>query len=628
VEAVSRFSDVRLGKDVVFARDTPNFIANRIGVFIMLEAVRLMQEEDLTVEEVDALTGTIIGWPRTGTFRLADLVGLDVLAHVAGNFARSQSGGAGNPAMPPFIKTMLDRRWLGDKTKQGFYRKEKDSTGAEVRYTLDWKTLEYRPSEKTKLPVLEMAKNAERLPERLEILLSGDPKKDKASRFHWRLLTALWNYAADTLPEIADDAASVDRAMRAGFNWEMGPFQLWDAAGVPRTVERMKAAGEPVSANVEKLLSAGATAWYRNGGRECFDLASGGYKPVSGPEGVARVADFRASNGVVRQNAGASLVDIGDGVACLELHSKKNAIGEDIVRLVTEALRRDGDAVRNFSAFVVTGDAEHFSVGANLMQLLLSIQEGEWDEVDFAVRAFQRMTAAMKFCPRPVVVAPFSFCFGGGAEMALHGARRQAHAELYMGLVETGVGLLPAGGGCKEMLLRAVDAAAMLREGGRNESVELMDALRKNFETIAMAKVSTSAFEARTLGFLSQADGISMNRERLLADAKEVAREMAGAAYAPPVPRTAIPAPGENILASLKLGVHMMRQGEYISDHDVKVATKVAYVLCGGDITPGTPVTEQYLLDLEREAFLSLCGEQKTQERIAFTLKTGKPLRN
>ncbi len=616
VEAVSRFTDVRLGKDVVFARDTPNFIANRIGVFTMLEAVRLMQEEDLAIEEVDALTGTVIGWPRMGTFRLADLVGIDVLAHVADNFAPTGE----NAALPPFVRTMLERRWLGDKTGQGFYRKEND-----VRLALDWKTLEYRPAAKPKLPQLEMAKEVERLPERLPKLLGADSAKDKSARFHWRLLAGLWNYAADCLPEIAENAADVDRAMRAGFNWEMGPFQLWDAAGVRATVDRMKAAGRRVSPSAERLLATG-DAWYRDG--DCFDPVQAVYKALPAVAGVGRVADFRASHGVVRRNAGASLVDLGGGVGCLELHSPKSAIGEDIVRLVTESLRPEGDAVRMFSAFVITGDAEQFSVGANLMQLLLSIQEEEWDEVELAVQLFQRMTAAIKFCPRPVVVAPFGFCLGGGAEMALHGARRQAHAELYMGLVETGVGLLPGGGGCKEMTLRAVDAAAAIREAGRGETVELMQALRRNFETIAMAKVSTSAVEARRMGFLSPADGLTMNRERLLADAKEAARELAAAGYAPPLPRTDVPAPGENILASLKLGVHLMRRGEYISDHDVKVANKVAHVLCGGNVTPGAPVSEQYLLDLEREAFLSLCGERKTQERIAFTLKTGKPLRN
>ncbi len=628
VQAISEFADVRLGKEVVFARDTPNFIANRIGVFIMLEAVRLMQEEDLSIEEVDALTGTAIGWPRTGTFRLADLVGLDVLAHVASNFPRSKQGAGQDLTVPPFLQTMLERRWLGDKTKQGFYRKEKDGEGKEVRFALDWKTVEYRPASKPSLPSLEMAKNTERLSERIQLLLQGDVRKDKGARFHWRLLTALWTYAADSLPEIAGDVSSVDRAMRAGFNWEMGPFQLLDAAGVRGTVERMKKAGMAVSPVVQRLLDSGAESWYRDEGRQSFDIAAGGYRPIERPEGIARVATFRASNGVIRQNAGASLVDLGGGVACLELHSKKNAIGEDIVRLVTDVLRPDGDAVRNFAAFVVSGDSDNFSVGANLMQLLLAAQEGEWDEIDHAIRGFQRMTSVMKFCPRPVVTAPFGFCFGGGAELAMHGALRQAHAELYMGLVECGVGLLPAGGGCKEMTLHALDAAAAVRDGGRSESVEVFEALRRNFETVAMAKVSTSAVEARRFGFLGGGDRITMNRDRLLADARQLALGLARTGYAPPAPRTDIPAPGENVLATLRLGVRMMREGEYISDHDVKVANWVAHVMCGGKITQGTPVNEQYLLELEREAFLSLCGEKKTQERIAFTLKTGKPLRN
>jgi 3-hydroxyacyl-CoA dehydrogenase len=593
VDAIARFADQRLGKEVVFARDTPNFIANRIGIFIMLEAVRLMQSEDLTIEEVDALTGAAIGWPRTGTFRLADMVGLDVVVHVAANFARTSAAAAERMSIPEFIQDMLARRWLGDKTGQGFYKKEKNAEGEEVRLVLDWKTLEYHPLFKPTLPSLEMAKNADRLPDRLKQLLAGDVRKDKAARFYSRLLTALWNYAAECLPEIADDAASVDRAMRAGFNWEMGPFQLWDAAGV-------------------QPLPSGAESWYRNHGRECFDPASGAYKPIAGAGGIARIATFRASHGVVRQNAGASLVDLGDGVACLELHSKKDAIGEDIVRMVTETLRPDGESVRNFEAFVISSDAGQFSVGANLMQLLLAAQEGEWDEVDSMVRAFQRMTSSIKFCPRPVVVAPFGFCLGGGAEIALAAAGRQVHAELYMGLVETGVGLLPAGGGCKEMTVQCHDDRA----------------LRRHFETVAMAKVSTSALEARSLGFLAQGDRITMNRERLLLDAKHCARSIAGAGYAPPLPRTDIPAPGESALATLKLGIYLMRQGDFISDHDVKVANWVAHVMCGGKITPGTLVSEQYLLDLEREGFLSLCGEKKTQDRIAFTLKTGKPLRN
>ncbi len=608
VDAVAHFCDQRMGKEVVFARDSPNFIANCIGIYLILETFRLILTEDLTIEEADALTGTALGFPRMGAFRLADLVGLDVMAHVAANFGRLTD-------LPPFVHTMLQRGWLGDKTKQGFYKKEKDAGGKEVRLALDWKTLEYRLAAKPQLPSLEMAKNAERLPDRLRQLLAGDVRKDKAARFHWKLLSALWNYSADRLPEIADSAASIDRAMRAGFNWEMGPFELWDAAGVPETVARM----ETPSAVVKDMLEAGSRSWYRDRGRACFDPATGGYRPVPEVEGAARIADFRASHGVVRQNPGASLVDLGDGVACIELHSKKNAIGEDIVRMVTETLRADGDAVRNFEAFVIGGDSDQFSVGANLMQLLLSAQEGEWDEVERAVRAFQGMTSSIKFCPRPVVAAPFGYCLGGGTEISIAAVRRQVHAELYMGLVETGVGLLPAGGGCKEMTLRAMDLA---------HGTEQLQALRHFFEAIAMAKVSTSAVEAQRLGFVTPGDRITMNRERLLPDAKHLARAIADAGYGAPIARGDIPAPGESVLATLKLAVHIMREGEFISDHDAKVANWVAHVLCGGKITPGTPVSEQYLLDLEREAFLSLCGEQKTQERIALTLKTGKPLRN
>ena len=612
VAAIGRFADLHLGKEVVFARDTPNFIANRIGVFVMLETVRLLMEEDLSIEEVDVLTGSALGWPRTGTFRLADLVGIDVLAHVARNFPQA------GLELPPFLETMLERRWLGDKTRQGFYRKEKDAQGAEVRYALNWKTLEYAPAARPKFPSVEMAKNAEQLPERLAQLLSGDPRKDKGARFHWRLLTSLWNYAANCLPEIADSVFDIDRAMRTGFNWEMGPFELWDAAGFAFTLERMRAMGAPISEIALRLEKAGGAGWYRDHGRECFDPVTGSWRAIAQPEGVARVADFRASHGVVRHNPGASLVDLGDGVGCIELHSKKDAIGEDIVRMVTETLRPDSQAVRDFEAFVVTGDGANFSVGANLMQLILGIQEGEWDEIELAIRAFQRMTASIKFCPRPVIVAPFGFTFGGGCEMGLHAVRRQVHSELYMGLVEAGVGLLPGGGGCKEMVLRAVDTTGSLQES----------VLRRHFESIAMAKVSTSCVEARRMDFLDAGDRVTMNRQRLLHDAKELARDVADAGYAPPVARTDIPAPGTSLLATFRIGVRMMREGQFISDHDVTVANRIAHVLCGGEATPGVPLSEQYLLDLEREAFLSLCGEKKTQERIAFTLKTGKPLRN
>lgn len=580
--AIAEFADRRLGKTVVFARDTPNFIANRIGVFSMLTTVRLMMEQGLGVEEVDALTGSVIGWPRTGTFRLADMVGIDVLAHVARNFAQSRSGDASAARLPEFVERMLANGWLGDKTGQGFYKK--DAADPKARLVLDWKTLEYRAAERPKFPLVEMAKNAGSLGERLRLIFDADRKRDRAAAFLVPLLTAIWEYAAEVQPEIADSPADVDRAMRTGFNWEMGPFAMRKA------VENGAAVGE------------------------------------TGPAILKAVR-------VVRKNPGCSLIDIGEGIGLLQLHSPKNAIGDDIISLITQTLAPDGEQVRNFRGFVVGSEASDFSVGANLMQLLLAMQEGEWDEVDLAVRAFQRMTWAIKFCPRPVVVAPFNLCLGGGAEISLHAARRQPHAELYMGLVESGVGLIPAGGGTKEMALRAVDAARAA--SGSDYAIpakfarsgELQDALRRRFEAMAMAKVSTSAAEARGMGFLAPTDGITMNRDRLLEDARAAVVALAEAGYAAPQPR-ADPAAGEAALANLKLGIHMMRRAEYVSEHDAKVAEWLARVLCGGTVTPGTLISEQALLDLEREAFLSLCGERKTQERIAFTLKTGKPLRN
>jgi 3-hydroxyacyl-CoA dehydrogenase len=628
--SLSAFLDQNLGKEVVRARDTPNFIANRIGTFFILETLRVMEEEGLTVEEVDALTGTAIGLPRTGTFRLADMVGLDILSHVARNFAKAKQDAGGQAALPPFLETMLERKWLGDKTGGGFYKKERGTDGKDARLVLDLNTLEYQPSSKPKLPALDMAKSVDSLPERLRMLLTADQKKDKAARFHWKLLTRLWNYSADCLPEIADSAASIDAAMRAGYNWQLGPFEMWDAVGVAGTVARMQAAGERVSPVVETMLSSGAASWYGDNGASSYDPATKRYQPVARPAGIARIASFRASNGIVRGNPGASLIDLGDGVACIELHSKKSAIGDDIIRLITKTLEPTSDAVRDFRAFVISSDGDNFSVGANLMQLLLAAQEGEWEDVDLTIRAFQRMTQSIKFCPRPVVVAPYALCLGGGTEISLHGARRQSHAELYMGLVETGVGLIPGGGGTKEFALKATDEAVRAFGDATRVAIstELVDTMKQAFETIALAKVSTSAAEAKSLNLLTAEDGITVNRERLLLDAKAAAEALADAGYLPPALRMEIPAAGESVLATLKLGAYMMQQSGYASDHDVKVAGHVAHILCGGRVAPGTRVTEQYYLDLEREAFLSLCGERKTQERIAYTLNSGKPLRN
>lgn len=635
LEAVAHFSDVQLGKGIVYAKDTPNFIGNRIGTFSVLNVMRLMQEMNFSIEDVDALTGPALGWPKSATFRTIDLVGLDILGHVVSNTAQNVRDERSDLKLPDFYQQMLERKWLGDKTKGGFYKKSKSADASDERLALDWKTLEYRPRQKPRFASLDMAKNVEDTGARVRMLLGLDgsgSKADPAGQFLWAALSDLWMYSANRIPEISDTVVEIDRAMKLGFNWEMGPFELWDAAGIELTVNRLRKQGKSVPANVEKLLASGQKSWYADepkspSGKKFWDLRTGNWELVQVPQGVWSVAAAKKSNGVVKKNSGASLVDLGDGVASIEFHSKMNSLGADIISLILQTLKPGGPG-DNFDAFVITNDATNFSVGANLMLLLMSVQEEEWDDVDLVIRQFQNMTQAIKFSPKPVVVGAFGLCLGGGTEISLHAPARQPHAELYTGLVEVGVGLLPGGGGCKEMLLRAVDSAESVRPGGRGESVEMMEAMKKAFETIATAKVATSAEEARGLGFLSSSDRVTMNRDRVLSDAKARALELLRAGYRPPTPRTDIPAPGENILAALKMGVHLMRQGDYITDYEVKLATKIAEVLCGGNITPGTPVSEQYILDLEREGFKSLCGEKKTQERIQYTLKTGKTLRN
>jgi 3-hydroxyacyl-CoA dehydrogenase len=660
MDAVSHFCDVRLGKGVVLAKDTPNFIGNRIGTFSVLNVMRLMQELDLTIEEVDALTGQPVGWPKSATFRTIDLVGLDILGHVVANMtSHAGAGQTPSPAtldersdlkLPDFYRQMLERKWLGDKTKGGFYKKSagrppsaaeagKESGKEDERLALDWKTLEYHPRQKAKFAALDMAKNIESTGARLRTLLGfeGSPQKgDQAGTFLWSALSDLWTYSANRIPEISDSVVEIDRAMRLGFNWELGPFELWDAVGVEPTVGRMKKEGRPVAANVEKLLAAGQKSWYADepkaaSGRKYWQLTTSDWELLEVPAGVWSVTAAKKSHGVVKKNSGASLIDLGDGVGCIEFHSKMNSLGADILGLIGQTLKNGGPG-DNFDAFVITNDATNFSVGANLMLLLMSVQEEEWDEVDLVIRQFQAMTQAIKFSPKPVVVGAFGLCLGGGTEISLHAAARQPHAELYTGLVEVGVGLLPGGGGCKEMLLRAVDSAAALHGKGSPEalagSVEMMEAMKRAFETIATAKVATSAHEARSLGFLTGSDRITMNRERVLSDGKARALELVRGGYEAPIARTDIPAPGESLLAALKMGVYLTRQADYITDYEVKLGNKIAEVLCGGNVTPGSLVSEQYILDLEREGFKSLCGEKKTQERIQYTLKTGKTLRN
>jgi len=632
VETLSEFCDRRLGKGVVVAKDTPNFIANRIGTFSMLNALRLMGVLGMTVEEVDACTGPVIGQPKSATFRTADIVGLDVLLHVVKNIYETVPNDESREMyrVPALIEEMARRGWLGDKTGQGFYKRIKGEGEREI-LTLDVNTMEYRPRQKARFVSLETAKTIEDTKERLRTLIGPvleGQKGDKAQQFLWGSLSEACLYAARRVPEISDHIGDLDRAMRWGFGWELGPFELMDAIGVNAFAAGVQKQGRTLPPVVEKLLASGRNSFYESekGATTVFDIASGAVEKVEEPKGILILKSLKDAGREAERNSGASLIDLGDGVVCCEFHSKMNAIGSDLIVMIHKGLKRlDAD----FDAMVIANQAVNFSVGANLMLVLVAAQEQEWDELHLAVKQFQNANLAIKYAPKPVVVAPQGMALGGGCEVALHGARIQAAAESYMGLVEAGVGLIPGGGGSKEMLIRANEHAA-----GR-EDLDLFHALKPVFETLAMAKVGTSAEECRDLGFLRRDDGVSMNRDRLVADAKEVALSLVRNGYNPPAANwqegaqtTQIKVLGEQFLAGAKLAIHMLLRGGYASEHDAHVARKLANILAGGALSAPQLVSEQYILDLEREAFVSLCGEKKTQARIAHTLKTGKPLRN
>jgi 3-hydroxyacyl-CoA dehydrogenase len=606
---VSAFCDLHLGKGVVRCKDTPNFIANRIGCFFGAKVGRLTEEGDYTVEEVDALTGPLIGLPKSASFRLVDIIGLDIWVHVLRNLYDAVPG---DPAreifrVPAIMQQMMERGWLGEKRGQGFYKRVGNGAQKEI-WALDRRTLEYHPAQKAKFPAVEAARGIENLGHRLRALVAGE---DRAGQFLWQLFRDFVLYSAQMVPEISDRIVEIDRAMRWGFAFQLGPFELWDELGVPESVERMRREGCAIPPAVERMLSTGARSFYQTAdrmgdpGTRYFDFHSGEFQELEKRPGVLVLSEIKRARGVVKTNSGASLIDLGDGVACLEFHSKMNVLGEDMVRMVSTSLE---EVDRNFQALVVANDGVNFSVGANLMMVLLAAQEGEWDELDLAVRRFQAAGMAMKYAARPVVAAVFGMALGGGCEVVLHAGRVQAAAETYLGLVEPGVGLIPAGGGCKEMLLRLGDA-------------------KRAFELIGYGKVSESAAHARDLGFLRPSDGVSMNRERLTADAKVVALSLVSS-WAPGTPRQDIAVEGEAGYALLKMGMKLAAEGGYISDYDCVVGEKLAHVLSGGRLTGNQKVSEQYLLDLEREAFLSLCGNAQTQERMQYMLKNGKPLRN
>jgi 3-hydroxyacyl-CoA dehydrogenase len=620
VDVISRFGDQVMGKGIVVAKDTPNFIANRVGVFTTLDVLRIMQEDGYTIEEIDALTGPVLGMPKSATFRTLDIIGLDVLAHVVHNLCTSlpQDERRDLFQVPDLVEQMIERKLLGDKTGQGFYKKLKGKSGDDI-LTLDLARFEYRARQRATFPSFEMARNVDDLRERVKILCQAP---DRAGQFYRKFFSDIFHYAAMRVPEISDDLASIDNAMKWGFGWEMGPFELWDARGVEAIAEGWAKENRPIPPLMEKLRAAGGTSFYRQeeGTTTYFDEASAQYHPLPERPGVVVLPSLKARKKEVKKNPGASLIDLGDGVLCLEFHSKMNAIGGDTVQMVHAGLKALGES---FDAMVIGNQASNFCVGANLMLILTAIQEGDWDEVHQAVRAFQKANMALKYAPKPVVAAPFGMTLGGGTEICLHATRVRAAAETYMGLVEAGVGLIPAGGGTKEMLLRALDAVPA------DPEADPFTYVKEVFLNIGMAKVSTSAEDARRLRYLCPQDSISMNRDRQIADAKQWALDLVRLGYRPGQPRQDIRVLGQPAFAKMKLGLHLMRRAEYVSDHDVVVAMQLAKVLSGGgEFTSPQLVSEQYLLDLEREAFLSLCGQKKTLERIQFTLKKGKPLRN
>lgn len=632
IETLAEFCDRRLGKGVVIAKDTPNFIANRIGTFSMINALRLMSTLGMTVEEVDACTGPAVGWPKSATFRTADIVGIDVLAHVVRNIYETATLDDSREVyqLPTFIEEMLRRGWLGDKTGQGFYKRVKDSAEKEI-LTLDLQTMDYRTRQKAKFPSIDAGKTIEDTRERLRALMNPlfeGQKADKAQQFIWGGLSEMCLYAGRRMPEISDRIVDVDRAMRWGFAWELGPFEIVDAIGLPAFAEQIKRESRALPPIFEKALSAGRSGFYESakGTTSVFDLATGVTHAVEEPSGIILLKNLKDAGREVERNSGASLIDLGDGVVCCEFHSKMNAIGSDMIAMIHKGIKRlDTD----FEAMVIANQAPNFCVGANLMLVLVGAQEQEWDELHLAVKQFQNVNLAIKYASKPIVSAPQGMALGGGCEISLHAAKIHAAAESYIGLVEAGVGLIPGGGGTKEMMIHANENAAS------GDDLDLLHTLRPVFENIATAKVGTSVAENRQLGYLRRTDTYSMNRDRLVADAKQTAIALVKSGWRPPASSwqvgaqtTQIKVLGDSFLAAAKMVIHLMVRGGYASDYDAHVARKLANILAGGPLSAPQLVSEQYVLDLEREAFVSLCGEKKTQERIAHTLRTGKPLRN
>ncbi|MNW48622.1 putative 3-hydroxyacyl-CoA dehydrogenase [compost metagenome] len=615
VADIRRVCERTLGKTVVLAKDTPNFIANRIGTYGLLVTLREMEEKGYTVEEVDAVTGPAMGRPKSATFRTLDLVGLDTFLHVADNVFANVTDEAEKVvfAAPATLKDMVSRGWLGEKSGQGFYRKNKGERGSEI-LSLNLQTMDYSPQRKIASASLEAAKLAKGAAAKTKALLSA---QDRYSQLAWDVLKQVLIYSAAKRGEIADSIREIDEAMKWGFNWELGPFETWDAIGLVRSVEKMEAEGLAVPAWVKDWIAEGNTSFYKKDGGSLFQAAVGGYTPVELPPEQITLRDLKSQNKVVRSNSGASLIDLGDGVACLEFHSPNNAIGADILQMISQSM----DEVRdNFEGLVIANQGRNFCVGANLMLLLMEAQDEEWDEVDDIIRLFQNTMYRLKRFEKPVIAAPHRMTLGGGVEACMPADQVIATAETYYGLVEVGVGLIPAGGGCKELALRASQQASIAE-------ADIQPYLNHYFQTVGTATVSTSGHDAKRLGLLKPSDRVVLNPDHTIYEAKQAVLKLAGSGYEP-IPETKFRVVGSEGKAVLQLGALGMHEGGYISDHDLLIANKLAHVLAGGDVPAGTYVTEQYMLDLEREAFLSLCGEPKTRQRMQHMLSKGKPLRN
>jgi 3-hydroxyacyl-CoA dehydrogenase len=607
VEAVTVFADRNLGKGVVEAKDSPNFIGNHIALEGVARVLAKVAAGAYTIEEVDEMTGPSIGRPKSATFRTLDLAGVDIVAHVIRNLQeRLPNAKQAGFVLPPFVEQMVARGSIGEKSGHGFYKRVKGTGGESEILVIDPATLEYRAKQPVRLPSLEASRSINDVGERVRALFNGP---DRVGQFLRETLAPTLVYTARVTPDIAYSPDDVDRVMRWGFGWDLGPFELADAIGIPRVLEvARESAPELVAGGVPAVWQAALAA-----GRD--RLRDG---ELSAPPELQILRDAKSRSRVVKKNAGASLIDIGDGVLALEFHSKMNAVGADTLQMLQAGVR---EAEQNFAALVVGNDAPHFSAGANLMLLLLEAQEENWDDIDLIIRQFQASTMGLRYSKVPVVVAPAGLALGGGCEICLHADRVQAAGETYMGLVEVGVGLIPAGAGTKEMVARA---AEQMTPG----ATDFLPTIQRAFELIGFAKTSASGPDAQRLGLLRPIDHITMNRDRLMADAKARALQRVRDGYQPPPPRTAIPVGGSSVAAALKLGVHLAWRAGRISDHDALIGRKLATIMAGGDIPHPTTVTEQRLLDLEREAFLSLVAERKTQERIQHTLKTGKPLRN